>query len=152
MTGLNTVLLAGICQVCHLVEEGETVDPILEHLEFLLKKSTIGVYRHNAYVGYDRWVRARADREGLNAFGDFATEELPTSFCAENLVSTKGKEGKSAKQGNAKSSKNTKFCQAYNNGSCSFRNCIFAHICQACDEPGHGKFECPRLKNKTGNK
>lgn len=92
MTGLNTVLLAGVRQVHQLMKEGETADPLLKHLEFLLKKSTLGVYKHDAYVSYNCSVRARADRDGLDAFGNIATEELATSFCTENLMATKSKD------------------------------------------------------------
>lgn len=150
MASLNTVVLAGVRQVRHLLMEGQEVEPILKHLEFLLKKSTLGVYRHDAYIGYDRAVRSRADRDGIAAFGVMATEELATSFCPENLISTKNRDGKSKSQTSGKSAKAPKFCRAFNEGSCSFKNCIFAHACLACDEIGHGKSDCPKLKRAGG--
>lgn len=152
MTGLNTVILAGIRQVRSSLEEDQIANPVLKHLEFLLKKSTLGVYRHEAYIGYDRAVRSRADVEGIDAFGNIATEELATSFCTENLVSAKSKDGKAIKSGNAKSTKTSKVCRAYNEGTCSYRNCIFSHTCLACDESGHGKVECPKLRSRPMNK
>lgn len=152
MNSMNTVMLAGIRQARHLLEEGQPVDPILKHLEFIVKKSTLGVYRHDAYISYDRAVRARADRDGLPAFGTIATEELATSFCTENLLSTKGKDGKAKQPTGGKSSKPPKVCRAFNEGACTFRNCIFSHSCLACDEAGHGKAECPKLKTKTSSR
>lgn len=152
MSSLNTVVLAGIRQVRHLIGGHQEVGPVLKHLEFLLKKSTLGVYRHEAYISYDRAVRARAERDGIGAFGYMATEELATSFCPENLVAPRNRDGKSKLQGGGKSAKPTKVCRAYKDGSCSFKNCIFAHSCLACDEAGHGKCDCPRLRPRNGNK
>lgn len=105
MASLNTVVLAGVRQVRHLLMEGQEAGPILKHVKFLFKKSTLGVYRHKAYISYDRAVRSRADRDGISAFGAMATEELATSFCPENLISTKNRDGKSTSQGNGKSSR-----------------------------------------------
>lgn len=152
ISGLNTVLLAGVRQVRHLVENGQEASPLLKHIEFLLKKSTLGVYRHEAYVAYDRTVRARADRDGIEAFGYMATEELATSFCPENLVASKNRDGGSRTKNQGKSPKTTKFCRAYNEGSCTFKNCIFSHACLACEEQGHGKCDCPRLRSRSGGK
>lgn len=152
MSSMNTVILAGIRQVRQLLDENQPADPLLKHLEFVIKKSTLGVYRHDAYISYDRAVRARADKEGLSAFGVIATEELATSFCPENLLSTKGKDGKTKQRDGGKSSKPPRICRAFNEGACSFRNCIFSHSCLACDEAGHGKADCPKLKPKTASR
>lgn len=152
MSSMNTVILAGIRQVCQLLEENQPADPLLKHLEFIIKKSTLGVYRHDAYISYDRAVRARADKDGLPAFGTIATEELATSFCPENLLSTKGKDGKAKQQVGGKSTKPPRVCRAFNEGSCTFRNCIFSHSCLACDESGHGKADCLKLKTKTSSR
>ena len=39
-------------------------------------------------------------------------------------------------------------CKNFNNGSCSYPNCKFAHICDYCKKSGHGLHSC-RIKNTS---
>lgn len=56
MTSFNTVVLAGVRMIRQLAQEGESILPALKHLEFVAKKSTMGSYRQEAFVSYDRVV------------------------------------------------------------------------------------------------
>lgn len=149
VSGFNSVMLAGIRTVRQLFVEGEDVVPALKHLEFMAKKSTMGVYKQDTYVEYDKTVRRRAGREGLKSLGQLETEEIATNFCPENMVS---KDSKGASKASSKR-KTIRYCRLFNDGCCTFKNCSYAHVCMACDELGHSRIECTKVKSKpAGNK
>lgn len=147
---LNTVTLMCVRLVRQLVDEGENPTPVLKHIEFMTKKSTLATYKHDAYVMYDKTVRDRANHEGLSAFGVVATEEVATAFCSENILSFSNK-GHSSKNPSIGRKKNIRYCRSFNEGSCVFRNCQYVHACMACDEQSHGKVDCSRLKSTTSS-
>lgn len=122
---------------------------LLQHLEFISKKALMGSYWSKAFISYDRAVRGRAEGEGVEAFTRIVTEEVATSFCAENLSSSfKNQEGKPQNQSKKRP---VKYCTAFNESSCPLKNCVFNNVCMACDEPGHGKMDCARLREKAEN-
>lgn len=149
--GINSfqaVVLVGVRLARQLCSNNEEVGPVLQHLEFISKKALMGSYRHEAFISYDRAVRGRAELEGTEAFSKIATEEVATSFCAENLSNSfKGQGGKTQSQAKKRP---VKYCRAYNESSCTFKNCVFNHVCMACNVPGHGKIDCTRLRGKAG--
>lgn len=150
VNNFNTVVLAGVRMIRQLSEAGENILPVLKHMEFVAKKSTMGSYRQEAYVSYDRAVRSRAEMEGLSAFGEIATEEVATSFCSENLYVNTGK-GPSTKSRQSAKRKATKYCRAFNESVCDFKSCVYSHTCMACDDNTHGKQDCSKLKGKLSN-
>lgn len=142
------VILVGVRLARQLSVEGEDVTPVLQHLEFMSKKSLMGTYRHTAFVEYDRAVRGRAELEGLEAFSSIATEEVATSFCVENLVPVNNRSS-TGKSQNQPKKRSVKYCRAFNESTCSFKNCLFSHVCMACDEATHGKQDCNRVRGKA---
>lgn len=147
VSGFNSVMLVGVRTVKQMLLYQEDALPMLKHLEFMAKKSTLGAYKNDTYVEYDKAVRRRAESDGVKSFGVIATEEVATSFCPENMYS---KDSKSSGKPSSSKKKQWRHCRAFNEGSCSYKNCVYAHVCMVCDEQGHGRFECTRVKAKTG--
>lgn len=146
-SGFNSVMLLGLRIVKQMLLYREDAFPMLKHLEFMAKKSTRGSYKNDTHVQYDKAVRRRADSDGPRSFGVIATEEVATSFCPENMYN---KDFKGAGKPSSNKKKQSRHCRAFNEGSCSYKNCVYAHICIVCDEQGHGRHECTRVKAKTG--
>lgn len=152
ISSFQSVMLVGIRLARQLASNGDGNGAVLQHLEFIAKKALMGSYRHEAFVSYDRAVRGRAELVGLEAFSTIATEEVATCFCAENLISSNYKNQPAKNQGQQKK-RPVKYCRAFNDSTCQYKNCVFNHVCMACDEPGHGKQDCGRLRGKsTSNK
>lgn len=117
----------------------------------MAKKSTLVANKNETNetnIEYDKAVRRRADLEGPRSFGVLATEEIATNFCPENMYN---KDTKPSSKGAANKKKQIRHCRLFNEGSCTFKGCVYAHVCMGCDEQGHGRHECPRLKAKHGN-
>lgn len=148
----QSVILVGVRLARQLATSGEDNGAVLQHLEFIAKKALMGSYRHEAFISYDRAVRGRAELLGLEAFSSIATEEIATSFCAENLITGNFK-NQPTKNTAQQKKRPVKYCRAFNESTCPYRNCVFNHVCMACDEAGHGKQDCGRLRGKpTSNK
>lgn len=112
----------------------------------MAKKASMCKYKHDAFVGYDCRVRDRAGSRGLEVFAEMSAEDVATFFCAENMLYNKDKSSKKSWDGTRK--KQNKPCLAYNDGGCSYRLCNFSHVCLVCEDQGHGRRDCPILKQR----
>ena len=57
-------------------------------------------------------------------------------------------------KGGTKQNKRSTYCWAFNRGEkCKFDpNCKFIEKCSYCDSTNHGRFECPKIKDKKGRR
>lgn len=142
ITSFEGVILVAIRTIQAVYESGNDPTPVLKHTEFLAKKASMISYKSDSYIGYDQRVRERASYQGIRAFAEVASEDIATYFCQEHMIPRQNRGGK--QQTSARRQKRT--CINFNETTCNYKSCVYAHICAACEEPSHGRRDCPLIK------
>lgn len=146
VNSFETVMLVGLRTIQSLVDEGKDPKPLYKHLEFMAKKASMCRYKFEAFVGYDSRVHERAGALGVDVFAEMSSEDVATFFCAENMLYLGNKTAK--KTNDMFRKKSGRICLAFNKSSCSFKSCNYSHCCLACEDQGHGRKDCPVLKQR----
>lgn len=142
ITSFEGVILVAIRTIQAIYDSGEDPTPVIRHAEFLAKKASMIAYKPESYIGYDQRVRERANYQGITAFAEVAAEDIATYFCQEHMIARQSKAGR--QQATVRKPKRT--CINYNESSCSYKGCQYAHICAACEDPSHGRRDCPLIR------
>lgn len=130
----------------NMLEHGTDPTHLIHHLKFMATKATLGHYKHEAFLSYDRAVRQRATKEAGSAFSDVLQEDVVPHFSPENMLPKMPSKVSKTNAGVQKK-KSAGYCRAFNDGDCPYgAKCIFSHRCMACDEVAHGRKQCPSLK------
>ena len=130
-----------------LLEANGDVRGVVRHGLALAEKASKDVYKVEAFTKYDESVRERAGLVGPSAFGTVDQEDTLRFFSYDNVMRAKsGKASGGEKREHKK--KSEKMCLKYNDQGCSAKSCPYAHICAACEEPGHTRKDCKNLKKK----
>lgn len=146
MNSFEMLMLATANNMLYLLEKKMDLAPLVHHFKFLASKSVRATYKPDAFVSYDNIVRQRVAKHGLAAFGEVSQEEVVLQFCPENMVH-RGKPGKKSDQSAQSKKKGSNgYCKHFNDDDCTYKACVYAHRCMACDDGSHGRKACPSLK------
>lgn len=130
------------------IEEGLNVLGLIEHGQLLAKKATPGVYVSNAFVGYDKYVRALAGRKGPKMFGDTSEIVKGRYFNLENHKDVRALQAKAKASGPKNGT-----CRRFNSDNgCSAKGCPYVHRCSGCETYGHPVKDCKASKKDRGDK
>ena len=103
-------------------------------------------YPSNAWVSYDQQFRLRQANELTRQSWGSLNGELwlrVMSNPAQNNSMLK----RSAES--APSNGQSKTCNAFNEGNCTWKMCRFNHVCTACNSSMHGQSNCPHIWHRS---
>lgn len=142
------VMLALFKTCTDFIEDGLDLSGLIEHGQLLAEKATAGVYVSDAFVGYDKYVRALAGRKGPEMFGDTSEIVKGRYFNLENHKDVRALRGK-AKAGGQKSGT----CRKFNSDvGCLGKGCPYVHRCSGCEVYGHSVKDCKSSRKDKGDK
>lgn len=143
------VMLALFKTCADFIEEGLDLSGLVEHGQLLAEKATAGVYVPDAFVGYDKYVRALAGRKGPEMFGDTSEIVKGCYFNLENHRDVRALRAKAKSAG-----QKTGTCRRYNSDNgCFSKGCPYVHRCSGCETYGHPVRECKvSTKKDRGDK
>lgn len=144
LKSFEALMLLSTRHVLYMLEHGVDPKELVHHMKFMASKAVLGHYKADAFISYDRVVRDRANREGVSAFANVLQEDVVLHFSPENMVPKPGKP--SMKKSEPQKKKTGGYCRNFNDGDCAYPRCIFLHRCMACEDPSHGRKQCPSLK------
>ena len=98
----------------------------------MAEKAAKDVYEVEAFIQYDESV---VDQEDVLRF-----------FSCDNMK--KKKLAQAQAQPRSAQVKKNKYCLRYNEGTCTAKNCQYAHRCLACDDWNHAKKDCKNVTLK----
>lgn len=129
-----------------LSKRGIETRGLIKHMATLAVKAETRQYRSEALVQYDLAVKSRVVEEGWKAFGKIDNDEFLACFTAEKMRPTSDR--RSSANGKSSTFK-PGVCHNYNKMSgCSYNRCSYKHICNRCDQLGHGQSSCPNTVSK----
>lgn len=141
------VMLALFKTCSDFIEEGLDLSGLVEHGQLLAEKATAGVYVPDAFVGYDKFVRALAGRKGPEMFGDTSEIIKGRYFNLENHKDVRALRAK------AKSGQKAGTCRRFNSeNGCFSKSCPYVHRCSGCETYGHSVKDCKSSKKDRGDK
>ena len=117
---------------------------LVKHGLMMSEKAAKDVYEAEAFVQYDESVRSRVGIAGPPAFGQVDQEDVLRFFSCDNMKRKK----QPGNQAKGTQPKKNKYCLRYNEGSCTTKNCQYAHRCFECEEWGHAKKDCKNVSIK----
>lgn len=142
------VMLALFKTCTDFIEDGLDLSGLIEHGQLLAEKATAGVYVADAFVGYDKYVRALAGRKGPEMFGHTSDIVKGRYFNLENHKDVRALRGKAKGNGQKPGT-----CRRFNSDNgCFSKGCPYAHRCSGCEAYGHPIKDCKAAKKDRGDK
>lgn len=147
----EAIMVATFRTITEMYEDGEDINGILSHGQYMAEKAAASVNIPDAFTGYDRFVRQVASRKGPQAFATISELECSRYFNLENYREVRAFRARNKAQGNQKSKSST--CRHYNGeNGCFARSCQYVHRCSVCDLVGHPAKECKSGKKERPQK
>lgn len=144
------VMIATFRTMQELCEENANLSGIISHGLFMAEKAAAGVYIADSFTGYDRLVRKKANKKGLEAFGKVSELERNRFFNLENHREVRALKARNKSSGQSKKSAT---CRHYNGEQgCYARTCNYVHRCAICETPGHPSKECKSARKEKASK
>lgn len=147
----SQVMVATFRNLISLYESGTDILGLLQHGRYMSEKASAEVYVMDAFVGFDKFARAVANRKGPSAFGDISDLDKNRYFSLENYRDVRALKSKVHKA--QSQPKKTGTCRRFNGeNGCWAKGCPYVHQCLACSSADHSVVDCPAIKKGKPNK